>query len=173
MAKTLATIALLLCVAALFVPLRHVSAMGITVSEGAFAGGSAPRAAIGPEPVHEALPEVLDAEGRGPARDVGAVDPVGPDAQDAEGILDRPLNVACRRLSRLLRQYAPERGPEFFEGVQAFLSCAESLKTSPLYRGDAIEQAAAAYRQRNAGVDPLEMYDLRVAERLIADEGGA
>lgn len=38
MAKNLATLALLLCVAALFVPLRHVSAMGITVSEGAFAG---------------------------------------------------------------------------------------------------------------------------------------
>lgn len=35
---------------------------------------------------------------------------------------------------------------------------------------DAIEEAAAEYRKRKAGVDPLEMYDLQVAERLLVDE---
>jgi alpha-N-acetylglucosaminidase len=34
------------------------------------------------------------------------------------------------------------RDPRFVRGVQAFLSCADSLKQSPLYRADAIEQAA-------------------------------
>ena len=38
---------------------------------------------------------------------------------------------------------------------------------------DAIEEAAAEYRTRKTGVDPLEMYDLNVAERLIADASGA
>lgn len=38
MAKNLATLALLLCIAALFVPLRQASMLGITVTEGAFAG---------------------------------------------------------------------------------------------------------------------------------------
>lgn len=37
---------------------------------------------------------------------------------------------------------------------------------------DAIEEAAAEYRKRKDGVDPLEMYDLDVATRLLADEGG-
>jgi len=36
---------------------------------------------------------------------------------------------------------------------------------------DAIEEAAAEYRKRKAGSDPLEMYDLNVAERLLADAG--
>ena len=36
------------------------------------------------------------------------------------------------------------RDPRFLLGVQAFLSCADSLKQSPLYRADAIEQAALA-----------------------------
>ena len=36
---------------------------------------------------------------------------------------------------------------------------------------DAIEEAAAEYRKRKAGVDPLELYDLHVAQRLWADEG--
>ena len=36
---------------------------------------------------------------------------------------------------------------------------------------DAIEAAAAEYKARKAGTDPLEMYDLNVAKRLLADEG--
>jgi hypothetical protein len=36
---------------------------------------------------------------------------------------------------------------------------------------EAIEAAAAAYRNRKAGADPLEMYDMNVANRLLADEG--
>ena len=38
---------------------------------------------------------------------------------------------------------------------------------------DAIVAAAAEYKKRKTGVDPLEMYDIHVAERLLADEGGA
>lgn len=36
---------------------------------------------------------------------------------------------------------------------------------------EAIEAAAAEYRNRKSGNDPLEMYDLDVARRLLADEG--
>ena len=38
---------------------------------------------------------------------------------------------------------------------------------------DAIEAAAAEYKKRGAGTDPLELYDLGVAKRLLADEGVA
>ena len=38
---------------------------------------------------------------------------------------------------------------------------------------DAIVAAAAEYKKRKTGVDPLEMYDIHVAECLLADEGGA
>lgn len=38
---------------------------------------------------------------------------------------------------------------------------------------DAIVEAAAEYKKRKAGVDPLEMYDLEVAKRLLADAGQA
>ena len=38
---------------------------------------------------------------------------------------------------------------------------------------DAIVAAAAEYKKRKTGVDPLDMYDIHVAERLLADEGGA
>jgi hypothetical protein len=34
-----------------------------------------------------------------------------------------------------------------------------------------IEAAAEEYRKRGSGVDPLELYDLNVAKRLLADEG--
>mgnify|MGYP001378618723 CR=1 FL=1 len=37
----------------------------------------------------------------------------------------------------------------------------------------AIAVAAAAYKKRREDVDPLMMYDLAVAERLLADEGGS
>ena len=37
---------------------------------------------------------------------------------------------------------------------------------------EAIEEAAAEYKKRGSGADPLEMYDLAVAKRLLADEGG-
>lgn len=37
---------------------------------------------------------------------------------------------------------------------------------------EAIEEAAAEYRTRKAGADPLAMYDVQVAERILADEGG-
>jgi len=36
----------------------------------------------------------------------------------------------------------------------------------------AIEAAAALYRQHKAGSDPLTLYDVAVAKRLLADEGG-
>lgn len=38
---------------------------------------------------------------------------------------------------------------------------------------EAIEAAAEEYKKRKAGADPLEMYDIHVAERLLADESGA
>ena len=38
---------------------------------------------------------------------------------------------------------------------------------------DAIVAAAAEYKKRKTGVDPLDMYDIHVSERLLADEGGA
>ncbi|MYL84569.1 hypothetical protein GTA51_15720 [Desulfovibrio aerotolerans] len=34
-----------------------------------------------------------------------------------------------------------------------------------------IEAAAAEYKKRGTGTDPLELYDLNVAKRLLADEG--
>ena len=34
-----------------------------------------------------------------------------------------------------------------------------------------IEAAAAEYKKRGAGADPLVMYDVNVAKRLLADEG--
>ena len=33
------------------------------------------------------------------------------------------------------------------------------------------EAAAAEYKKRGAGADPLVMYDVNVAKRLLADEG--
>ncbi len=38
---------------------------------------------------------------------------------------------------------------------------------------EAIEEAAAEYKKRKTGSDPLEMYDVQVAERILADESGA
>jgi len=35
---------------------------------------------------------------------------------------------------------------------------------------DAIEEAAREYAKRGSGADPLEMYDINVAKRLLADE---
>jgi hypothetical protein len=35
---------------------------------------------------------------------------------------------------------------------------------------DAVVEAAQEYAKRGAGVDPLEMYDINVAKRLLADE---
>jgi hypothetical protein len=36
---------------------------------------------------------------------------------------------------------------------------------------EAVEEAAAEYKKRKSGTDPLELYDLGVAKRLLADAG--
>ncbi len=38
---------------------------------------------------------------------------------------------------------------------------------------DAVVAAAQAYRERGSGADPLAMYDLDVAKRVLQDEGVA